>query len=233
MAEPPHAPRAVLLDALGTLVELDDPVGGLLRALRSRGAQTDRRAVGAALRVEIEYYRAEHHVAVDAASLAELRRGCARVFAGALGAPLADMADDTVHDALLEGLRFRAFDDAGPALAALRAGGARLAVVSNWDVSLHEVLATTGLAAGVDVVLTSAQERTQKPAPELFLRALDRLGGIDPADALHVGDDPVADVGGARAAGVEPVLIDREGVGGPADGARVIRTLAELPGAAR
>ena len=82
-------------------------------------------------------------------------------------------------------------------------------------------------------MLTSAQERTQKPAPELFLRALDRLGGIDPADALHVGDDRVADVGGARAAGVEPVLIDREGVGGPADGARVIRTLAELPGAAR
>jgi putative hydrolase of the HAD superfamily len=231
MAEPAHAPRAVLLDALGTLVDLDDPVGGLLQALRARGVETDPHAVGAALQVEIAHYRAEHQIAVDAASLAQLRRGCARVFGEALGAPAAALAPQDLHDALLEGLRFRAFDDVAPALAALRARGARLAVVSNWDVSLHEVLATTGLAAGVDIVLTSAQERTRKPAPELFRRALERLGGIDPADALHVGDDLVADVGGARAAGIEPVLIDRAGAGGPADGARVIRTLAELPGA--
>ncbi len=231
MAEPAHAPRAVLLDALGTLVDLDDPVGGLLRALRARSVETDARAVGAALQAEIAYYRAEHHVAVDAASLAELRRRCARVFAEALGAPVTGLGDDAVHDALLDGLRFRAFDDVAPALAALRAGGVRLAVVSNWDVSLHEVLASTGLAASVDVVLTSAQEGTQKPAPDLFLRALERLGGIDPADALHVGDDLVADVAGARAAGIEPVLIDRDGAGGPADGARVIQTLAELAAA--
>jgi len=231
MAEPRHAPRAVLLDALGTLVDLDDPVGGLVRALGARGVQADPRAVGAALQVEIDHYRAEHHVAVDAASLARLRQDCAAVFGAALGAPVAGLAPQALHDALLEGLRFRVFDDVVPALTALRAGGSRLAVVSNWDVSLHEVLATTGLTPWFDVVLTSAQEGTAKPEPGLFLRALEQLGGIDPSAALHVGDDLVADVAGARAAGVEPVLLDRAGTAGPADGARVIRTLTELPGA--
>ena len=233
MARPAQTPRAVLLDALGTLVELDDPVAGLQRALSARGVTVGARAVGGALRVEIDHYRAEHHVAVDAPTLAELRRGCARVFGAALGEPVAHLGEAELHDALLEGLRFRAFDDVIPALAALRARGTALAVVSNWDVSLHQVLADTGLAASVDVVLTSAEEHTQKPEPALFLRALERLGGVPPDQALHVGDDLVADVAGARAAGIEPLLIDREGAGGPSGGARVIRTLAELSVARR
>ena len=230
MAEPQHHPRAVLLDALGTLVDLDDPVGGLLRALRARGVEAEQRAVGAALQAEIDHYRAEHHRAVDAASLEEVRRECAAVFGAALGAPAAGLAPQDVLAALLEGLRFRAFDDVVPALTALRAGGARLAVVSNWDVSLHDVLARTGLAPWFDVVVTSAEERTQKPEPALFLRALERLGGVDPAAALHVGDDLGADVAGARAAGVRGVLLDRAGTAGAVAGVRVIRTLAELPG---
>lgn len=228
MADHGPAPRAVLLDALGTLVELDDPVGGLMRSLAARGIAPGEREVAIALRDEIAFYRAEHHVAVDADALEALRLDCARVFAESLGAPAAGLSALDMRDALLEGLRFRAFDDVAPALARLRAAGARLAVVSNWDVSLHEVLRDTGLGDAFDVVLTSAQERTQKPDPELFRIALERLGSVAPQDAVHVGDDRVADVEGALAAGIQPLLLDRDGAGGPSAGARVIRTLAEL-----
>ena len=233
MAGPAHPPPAVLLDALGTLVELDDPVGGLRRSLAAHGVDVAAPDVAAALALEIDHYRAEHHAAADRPALEALRLDCARVFGAALGDAVAGMADAELRDILLDGLRFRAFEDAAPALAALRARGARLAVVSNWDVSLHEVLELTGLAGSFDVVLTSAQEGTQKPAPGLFLRALERLGGIAPVDAVHVGDDLVADVAGARAAGIEPLLLDRDCAARGVGGVRVIRTLAEVPGAGR
>ena len=47
------------------------------------------------------------------------------------------------------------------------------------------------------------------------------------AEAIHVGDNPAEDVAGARAAGIEPLLIRREGAPGP-DGVRAIASLTEL-----
>jgi putative hydrolase of the HAD superfamily len=81
-------------------------------------------------------------------------------------------------------------------------------------------------------VLTSAEEGVAKPAPALFLRALARLGDPDPAAVVHCGDDLRADVEGARAAGLQAVLVDREGGAGAPAGVRVVRSLAGLlPGA--
>jgi putative hydrolase of the HAD superfamily len=112
-------------------------------------------------------------------------------------------------------------------LARLRHAGARLVVVSNWDVSLHEVLARTGLAMLVDGAITSAELGAAKPAPAIFARALELAGGVAPARALHAGDSVEADVAGARAAGIEAVLVVRDGTPAPA-GVRTIRSLAEL-----
>jgi putative hydrolase of the HAD superfamily len=221
-------PRAVLLDALGTLVELDDPVGGLTSALAERGLDVPAEQVGAALRAEIAYYREHHDTAVDEPSLERLRDRCAEVFRAALPGPARDGDPARVRDALLAGLRFRAFDEVPGVLRALRATGARLIVVSNWDVSLHGVLRDTGLAGLLDGVLTSAEERISKPEPRIFERALDLAGRVMPDQAWHVGDDLVADVGGAQAAGITPVLVDRDGSAAPAPGVRTVRTLAEL-----
>ena len=97
-----------------------------------------------------------------------------------------------------------------PALRALRAAGVRLVAASNWDVSLHEQLDRTGLTPLLDGAISSAEVGAPKPDPEIFVRAL-ALAGAAPEEALHVGDDVEADVGGALAAGLEPVLIDRDG----------------------
>ena len=221
-------PRAVLLDALGTLVELDDPVGSLGAALAERGLDLPARDVGAALRAEIAYYREHHDEAVDEPALERLRDRCAAVFQAALPAPARESEPGRVREALLAGLRFRAFDEVPRVLRALRDRGARLVVVSNWDVSLHGVLRDTGLDGLLDGVITSAQERVAKPDPRIFERALQLAGGVTPEHAWHVGDDLAADVGGAQAAGITPVLVDRDGAAGPVPGVRTVRTLAEL-----
>jgi putative hydrolase of the HAD superfamily len=108
----------------------------------------------------------------------------------------------------------------------LRGSGRRLVVVSNWDVSLHEVLERVGLAGLLDGILTSAEVGARKPDAAIFARAL-AVAGASAGDAIHVGDSVAEDVAGARAAGIEPVLVRRDGAAGPA-GVKTIASLAEL-----
>jgi putative hydrolase of the HAD superfamily len=216
-------PSAVLLDALGTLVELETPWPHLLDELGARGVVVGEDAARAAMRAEMAYYRAHHDEAGDWQGLKDLRRRCAAVVQEQLSTslPLPD-----VEDALLAAVRFRAYPEVPSVLEHLRAGGARLAVVSNWDVSLHDVLERTRLRALVDVVVISAVQGAAKPDPAIFRAALDRLGATA-SDAIHVGDSVEHDVAGARAAGVEAVFVARNGAQAPA-GVRVVASLDEL-----
>lgn len=180
-------------------------------------------AARAAMLAEMAYYRAHHDQARDFAGLKDLRARCAGVVAGELGLAL---PESDVVDALLEAIRFRVYPEVPEALARLRADGARLAIVSNWDVSLHDVLERTGLRPLVDAVVISAVEGVAKPDPAIFAAALQRLG-VSAQHATHVGDSVEHDVAGARAAGLQAVLVVRDG-GAPPAGVRAIRTLAEL-----
>ena len=137
--------RAVLLDAMGTLLTFGDPVPRLRAGLRERlGVDVGEPAARAAIRAEIAYYRAHLHEGRDAASLAALRTACADAMRPALGAAAAGVPTPALVDALLGALRFTAYPDSVPALRALRAAGCRLVVVSNWDHSLHERLEERG-----------------------------------------------------------------------------------------
>jgi putative hydrolase of the HAD superfamily len=220
-------PRAVLLDALGTLVGLDRAVERLTVELERRGARVGEAAAGFALRAEMRFYRAQHDRAVDAAALEALRDDCAEVLHGALPPCAARLGVPALREALLAALRFTPYPEVPGVLRALRAAGHPLILVSNWDVSLHGVLADTGLAPLVDGVLTSAQERVAKPDPELFARAL-ALAGREASGALHAGDSVEHDIAGARAAGIAAVLVDREGIARAPRGAAVVRDLEGL-----
>lgn len=219
--------RAVLLDALGTLVALRRPWPLLVEQLAARGVAVTEDEARAALLAEIAYYRAHHQMAGDRAGLSALRAQCTEVLRGALPEHAREVGD--LEDALVASLRFAPYPEVPGTLRALRERGARLVVASNWDVSLHDVLRDTGLGALLDGVVTSAELGVAKPDPALFARALEVAGGVTPADALHVGDDPVADVQGARAAGITPVLVTRDGET-PAPGVRGVSSLAELLG---
>lgn len=222
-------PRALLLDCLGTLVALQPPAPLLRDALRERvGVDVGAAGAAAAMRAEIGYYRAHLDTATDAVTLARLRERCAHVVRDALPA-LADVDLATVQDAMLDALRFTPYPEVAGVLRACRRAGLRLVVVSNWDVSLHEVLARTGLDALLHGAVASAEVGAAKPDPRPLRCGL-QLAGVAADEAWLVGDTPDADVAGALAAGVRPVLVDRAGALGPQPpGVLVVAALDRLP----
>jgi putative hydrolase of the HAD superfamily len=216
----------VLLDALGTLVELESPAPALRAELAKRFQMTvTEEQAQLALTAEIAYYRAHLDEGRDADSVAALRARCAAVLREALP-PSPDLDPPALTEALLASLRFRPYADVRPALSAARANGRRLIVVSNWDVSLHAVLERLDVARYLEAIITSAEARARKPSPAIFERALATIQA-GPREALHVGDSLEEDVAGALAAGIEPILIQRNGQPGP-PGVRTISSLTEL-----
>lgn len=213
--------RAVLLDALGTLVGLEPPAPRLVLELEARGVTVLPAQARAAMHAEMAYYRAEHHRGGTADGLAALRSECACVLGEALGPEATALGMDALQDALLSSLVFFAYPEVPGVLRELRQAGVTLVVCSNWDLSLLEVLTSTGLDALVDGVVVSAVEGARagvsagasvaKPDGQLFTRALEVAGGVDPAAAVHVGDSVKADACGALSAGLRAVLVRRSG----------------------
>jgi putative hydrolase of the HAD superfamily len=125
-------------------------------------------------------------------------------------------------------------DGARPALEQLRAQGRRLALLSNTmrtpGATLRALLDRFGLLACFAHTTFSDEVGVRKPAPEIFALTLQALG-VPPEAAVHVGDDPVLDVHGARAAGMRVVQVTSASL--RALGARrpdaVVPSLAGLP----
>jgi HAD superfamily hydrolase (TIGR01509 family) len=113
-----------------------------------------------------------------------------------------------------------------PALAALRARGLQLVVVSNANGALHRAFDRLGLTGEFDVIFDSHREGVEKPDPRFFEIALERSGALA-ASTMHVGDLYHVDVAGARAAGITPALLDTANLYPECDCLRV-RSLTEL-----
>jgi putative hydrolase of the HAD superfamily len=221
--------RAVLLDALGTLLELEDPGPPLAAELSAAGAPVSVEEARAAVFAEMSYYRAHHDEASDRERLADLRRRCAEVLRDALPPSAQELGIPRLTEALLDALRFRPFPEVPAALRELREQGAKLVVVSNWDVSLHDQLAATGLAELVDGAVSSAELGVGKPNPAIYTRALE-LAGASAAEAVMVGDSLDTDVAGAQEAGLHAVFVDRWGTAPDPPQVLTIPSLADLPG---
>lgn len=120
---------------------------------------------------------------------------------------------DGFLEALLERYRktvsLTLFPETDEVLDLLKSRGIALAIVSNWSPRLLVHLEKLNLTKKFDAILVSAIEGVEKPAPAFFLRACERLC-VPAEEALHVGDHPVNDVAGARAAGIRGLLIERE-----------------------
>jgi putative hydrolase of the HAD superfamily len=216
--------RAVLLDALGTVVELQPPAPRLARLLRESGFEVSEEQAGAGFMAEIAYYLDHHLEGSDPERLARLRDRCAEEMRRALAVPGLD--HPTARRAMLGALEFRPYPDVLPALGELRERGVTLVIASNWDCSLPDWLAPTGIMELVDGVVTSAEVGAAKPEGRVFERAL-TVAGAEPGEALHAGDKVDNDVEGAAAAGIRAVLVQREGE--PPAGLAAIRSLRELP----
>jgi putative hydrolase of the HAD superfamily len=139
---------------------------------------------------------------------------------------LPGLNQSTARRIMLGALEFTPFSDVAPALAKLHTDGHALIVVSNWDCSLPDWLRPAGILELVDGVVSSAEVGAAKPDPAPFRRGLE-LAASEPTAAIHVGDSLENDVEGARAAGIRPVLVARDG--SPAAGVEAIHSLLEVP----
>ena len=117
------------------------------------------------------------------------------------------------------------YDDVLPALEQLHVRF-RLFAISNGNADL----ATIGLARFFEHALAAREAGVLKPDPRIFDLLLQRAG-LGTGQVVHVGDDAVADVEGARRAGVTPVWLNRQGKDWPVPASPLpltVRTLAEL-----
>jgi putative hydrolase of the HAD superfamily len=198
--------RAVLFDAGNTLVFLD----------YERMAQ----GVGTALGLPLTGQGLAVH-APEAASAMEAATGSDRdraaVYLEALfrlaGVPAGRMAEVSECLRQMHGelhLWCSVHEHTHDALARLRAAGLRLGIVSNSDGRVDQALTAAGLRDYFDVVIDSSVFGTEKPDPAIFRAALEALD-VAPEEALYVGDLYDVDVVGARAAGMEAVLLTPDG----------------------
>jgi putative hydrolase of the HAD superfamily len=128
--------------------------------------------------------------------------------------------------------RVSVFEGARSALQALSTRF-RLALVSNGPGDLQRIkLAAADLGGLFDHIIISGEVGVAKPRPAIFTLALERLG-CAPQGALMIGDDWCNDVEGARLAGIEAIVVDRDRVGGSrADrsaATATVRSFAEVP----
>jgi putative hydrolase of the HAD superfamily len=103
------------------------------------------------------------------------------------------------------------FSDVEPTLSQLNARGLKLGLVSNgFKKDLAHILGILGLKKWFDVIVCIESCNCAKPDKEIFLYALDRLG-VEPHEAVFVGDSVEQDYEGAFKVGIRPFLLDREG----------------------
>lgn len=121
---------------------------------------------------------------------------------------------------------WRTYPDVREVLAELQGRGYRLGIVSDWNSSLLGILRHLELNRYLDWVLASGQIGFAKPQAALYRLAIQRAGS--PPDLMvHVGDSYYADVRGARAVGMDAILLDRQRRKPPTD-CPIIHNLTEL-----
>ena len=227
----------VLFDVGETLVGPSDCYGGVYhRVLAGLGVALDKNLLEQSIReTSAEIARrippgTDRFGYFDGGETEYWRRFVAAVFHRATGRAadpdFVRRALDELWEAFGRTSAWHVYDDAVPTLETLRRSGTRLGVVSNWDSRLPQLLELLGLARFFETIGVSHIEGVEKPDPAIFHRVLGRLGS-EAREALHVGNVLEMDVAGARAAGIDSVLLDRKG-DACCDGATV-RDLRDLP----
>lgn len=113
------------------------------------------------------------------------------------------------------------------ALRDLKKAGFLLGVISNFDSRILTVCTDLGIYAYMDSIQISSREGAAKPDPRIFLKAL-KYHGLQPREAVHVGDSLEEDVMGAAAAGLTPIYLSRSPTPKRPEGLTTIGNLTEI-----
>ncbi len=226
--------RAVFFDVGGTLAYPHPSFHEVIaRVLREHGVVTTAAQVAAAeprVWEAVEAYQRQggYFTRSDAESR-QFWYWVYETFLQLLGVPNPRDLPQRLYGEFVKHETYRLYPDSLPALTALRDRGVLLGVISNWEEWLEQLLLHLDIQTFFAATTISGTTGIEKPDPRIFALALESLG-VAPQEAAHVGDSLRHDVEGARAAGLLPVLIDREGKLPPGDYLRV-SDLTHLPDA--
>jgi putative hydrolase of the HAD superfamily len=181
--------RAVVFDLWDTLVEFPASEADVLKVRLAEHA-----AIGTE---EFERRWRDGYRASQTGPLADSYR--------ALGVPDEHLAAHVTarHDFTRSALRLR--PGALEALTALRRRGVKLGLITVCSEDVPATWPETELAGHFDVETFSSSCGLIKPDPEIYLRTLELLG-VEPAEALFVGDGANDELAGAERVGMVPVL---------------------------
>lgn len=207
--------KAVLFDLGNTLAEYHAPGGSSALVMRSVGAVEDhlrdKGLISDPPEIIQERARRENYESRNY-RVRPLDKRLSRIFRITDASILAEACRAFVRP-ICEGATI--YDDAIPALQALRKIGLKTAVVSNspWGSSPElwgQEIERLGLTPYFDALCFCGEVGWRKPAKPIFHLALNRLG-VEPADCLFIGDRPKWDIDGPMAVGMRAILLDRHG----------------------
>jgi len=209
--------RAITFDARGTLLRVRFPVGETYAAVaRRHGAELSTEAIEAAF---FDVFPGMPPLAFPPMSDEDLY---AREYNWwrTMVERVVEVADQEVDDfdkffnelyAIYRGAEaWKPYREAASVLCLLRSSGYKLALVSNFDSRIEQVLVALNLSIWFDAVVFSSRAGVPKPHPGIYQRALAELE-VEPDEALHVGDNLRKDWEAAREVGMDAILIDRTG----------------------
>lgn len=205
--EEPRPVRAVLFDFSNTIFHTVDTVTWLRAAARRTGTEMDAATAERLAKELTTAWARPDVVAAQAGRDLSPERHAAATIAWARAVPeLAPLAE-ALNDELRDVRTWLPYDDTGPVIAALRAAGLPVGVVSNIGWDLRSYFPAYGIT--VDGFTLSCELGAEKPDRRLFDHACAGLGA-DPRDTLMVGDTPASD-GAAATVGMRVHLLPRGG----------------------
>jgi putative hydrolase of the HAD superfamily len=217
----------VFFDAVGTLLHPEPPASAVYAAVGRRfGSRLDE----ASIRVR---FRAAFRRQEEADYANNLRTDEAREVArwrAIVGEVLDDVTDveacfRELYDHFARADAWRCEPEAAEVFAELAARGHVLGIASNFDHRLRSLVEQLHAFGPIRHLVISSEIGWRKPA-RAFFEAMCRRAACSPGQILYVGDDPVNDYDGARAAGLQTVLLAPDALTSPAD-AR-IKSLSDL-----
>ena len=201
--------QVITFDAAGTLMVPDPSVGeSYAKVLRDRGLAADPEAIERNFRATFEATQTSQKESAFAPKVY-----WKSVVAGSLAGfcPVDEL--DSVFEELWEffgrGDSWRLLEGAQSTLKELRDRGFRMAVLSNNDTRLKNVLRDLGVSAFFERVFVSFELGQAKPDPAIF-RSVEKALGLPSSAFLHVGDDQAKDADGARNAGWKAILLTKQ-----------------------
>jgi HAD superfamily hydrolase (TIGR01549 family) len=235
IAAGPRRTDAVLFDFHGTLAQVEDAVTWVRAAAAECGTALDvahatiladrlvtAGRAGGPLPARVPPHLIEVWAARDLYEYAH--RAAFTGLAETVDTPIEGLAE-ALYERILSPRGWRAYADAAATMAALKAAGKRIGIVSNIGFDIRPMFEAYGLADYVDAYVLSYEIGRVKPDPAIFEYACAKLQ-VDPENALMVGDTP-ADAA-AVAIGCAAYLVPAAGPG-VANGLAAVRLLAGPP----